>query len=168
MQERLVRHKRLVLHIRPSVVLRAGAPAPTPPVGFVFPTVKRPHFTSFDAHRQRRASKTAKNRPIRPPPRPITLPRILTEAFSHKVTLRYQINSHATNSMCGSSNGWESAAHRDGSPYPLRTRYISDPKEVGSGSCRIPVSRKTLILIFFYQRINRMERIRISLIRLIS
>jgi hypothetical protein len=33
-----------------------------------------------------------------------------------------------------------SAAHRDGSPYPLRTRHLSAPKEVVSGSCRISLS----------------------------
>jgi len=48
------------VHIRPSVVLRAGAPAPARPTGFPFPTVKRPHNTSFGARRQRRASKNAR------------------------------------------------------------------------------------------------------------
>jgi hypothetical protein len=32
----------------------------------------------------------------------------------------------------------ESAAHRDGSPYPLRMGRLSDPKEVGR---TVPVSR---------------------------
>ena len=51
----------VAVHIRrPSVVLRADAPAPTRPTGFPFPTVKRPHRTSLDAHRQRRASNDAR------------------------------------------------------------------------------------------------------------
>ncbi len=60
------------VHIRPSVVLRAGAPLPTRPTGFSCPTGKRPQQTFFEARRQRRASKNARTdrhlRPFSPPP----------------------------------------------------------------------------------------------------
>jgi len=39
----------------------------------------------------------------------------------------------------------ESTAHRDGSPYPLRTSHLSDPKEVGR---TVPVSRKRNLPFF--------------------
>ena len=48
------------VHIRPSVVLRTGAPAPARPSGFHSPTGKRSHHTPYGARRQRRASKNVR------------------------------------------------------------------------------------------------------------
>ena len=60
------------VHIRPSVVLRAGAPAPVRPDGFAHRPEKRPHPTPFDATGQRRASKKTPQDPPRAlQPRPL-------------------------------------------------------------------------------------------------
>jgi hypothetical protein len=45
--------------MRPSVALRAGAPAPVRPTGRPFPVVKRPHHTAFGFHRQRRVPRAS-------------------------------------------------------------------------------------------------------------
>ena len=63
---------RVSVHIRPSVVLRAGAPAPVRPDGFAHRPEKRPHPTPFDATGQRRASKKTPQDPPRAlQPRPL-------------------------------------------------------------------------------------------------
>jgi hypothetical protein len=42
----------------------------------------------------------------------------------------------------------ESAAHRDGSPYPLRSGHLSDPKAVGR---TVSVSRKENAIFVFFE-----------------
>ena len=50
----------------------------------------------------------------------------------------------------------ESAAHRDGSPYPLRMGRLSDPKEVGR---TVPVSRrgKRIFFVLFVYFVEKMK-----------